>query len=73
MTLAHDDPRHGTRHGYNLGCHCDDCRAAKREYDQRWRRKTMSVPARAARWQAQKRRWWRDNRAKVPVQVRVTP
>lgn len=29
MTLALDDPRHGTTNGYsNLGCHCDRCKAA---------------------------------------------
>lgn len=27
--LADDDPRHGTPNGYgNLGCRCDECRAA---------------------------------------------
>jgi hypothetical protein len=33
MSLAPDDPRHGTTNGYNnLGCRCDACRAAKLEY-----------------------------------------
>jgi hypothetical protein len=34
MTLAPDDPRHGTRNGYgNLRCRCDACRVAAREYN----------------------------------------
>lgn len=29
MTLADDDPRHGTPNGYgNLGCRCERCRTA---------------------------------------------
>lgn len=29
-----DDPRHGTHNGYgNLGCRCDPCKAAQREYN----------------------------------------
>jgi hypothetical protein len=26
-----DGVRHGTRHAYNQGCHCEDCTAANRE------------------------------------------
>ena len=33
----------------------------------------MSDPARARRWRAQKRQWWRNHRARVPVRVRVAP
>lgn len=29
---------HGTHAGYVLGCRCDPCRAAKREYNYQWRR-----------------------------------
>lgn len=39
--LAADDPRHGTRLGYNgWGCRCQPCRAANAEY-QRARRKQV--------------------------------
>jgi hypothetical protein len=29
--------RHGTRRGYGEGCRCDDCRAAQRLYQRRYR------------------------------------
>jgi hypothetical protein len=32
LTLAPDDPRHGTPSGYRSGCRCDRCRAAIAEY-----------------------------------------
>ena len=33
MTLARNDPRHGTANGYtNLGCRCDACRDANTAY-----------------------------------------
>jgi hypothetical protein len=33
LPLAPDDPRHGTLNGYaNLGCRCDQCRAANTDY-----------------------------------------
>lgn len=27
--MTPDDPRHGTRRGYNAGCDCDDCKRAR--------------------------------------------
>jgi hypothetical protein len=44
----------------------EQCRACA------YKRRTLDEPVRAARLRAQ-RRWWRDNRARVPVQVRVAP
>jgi hypothetical protein len=36
MSLAPDDPRHGTRHGYvYFKCRCDLCRAAQAEYQRK--------------------------------------
>lgn len=39
--------RHGTRRGYSDGCRCDDCKAAQRLYQRRYRERrvvTMSPP-----------------------------
>lgn len=47
-----------------------DKRAHNRSYNQA---RTGGNTIAAAKWRAQKRRWWRDNRAKVPVVVRVAP
>ncbi len=47
MTLAADDPRHGTENGYgNLKCRCADCTEAWRAYCQR-RRETARAKAAA--------------------------
>jgi hypothetical protein len=35
--------RHGTRHRYNDGCHCDDCTAANTAYQQRYRHRPTAV------------------------------
>lgn len=44
------DPRHGTAKGYNYGCRCERCRAAKHE-----RYETRYEAARRARWEREKR------------------
>ena len=46
---------------------------SERARNKRWRAEVMADPERAARWRQQKRQWWRNNRAKLPIQVRVAP
>jgi hypothetical protein len=67
VTLAPDDPRHGTPNGYgNLRCRCEPCRTAwrdyvsgrgynKADYLKRWRAKNHAV-GRNARGQLYKRK-----------------
>lgn len=40
------DPRHGTQNGYiNLGCKCDDCKAAHAAYRRELRRRRREAAA----------------------------
>jgi len=48
--------------------------ARKRERDRAYNAaRTGGNSLRAARWRAQKRQWWREQRSKRPVTVRVAP
>lgn len=47
MTLAPNDPRHGTKNGYgNIGCRCALCREANRISLEAWRRRNGVRPIR---------------------------
>jgi len=38
---------HGSRHGYNRGCRCTDCRAANTQYNQARKKKVVTTHAQA--------------------------
>ncbi|MGO9178574.1 MAG: hypothetical protein ACLQBX_03615 [Candidatus Limnocylindrales bacterium] len=40
--LAADDPRQGTRSGYNNGCRCDACKQANSEYNHERRKPSVA-------------------------------
>ena len=42
--LAPDDPRHGTRTGYQRGCRCDRCTDAHRVRCAQWRQHVAPLP-----------------------------
>lgn len=51
------DPRHGTPNGYrNLGCHCDDCKAANAKEQHRYMHADPVRLQRHAERMAQKRK-----------------
>lgn len=57
-------PRHGTRHEYNLGCRCDECRAENARTHREWGNANRDhVNAYAAQWN-------KDNPEKRAAHVR---
>lgn len=50
ITLAPDDPRHGTTNGYsNLGCRCEPCREAHRVNHNAYMHRSGQIALRSAR------------------------
>jgi len=59
VSLAPDDPRHGTYAGYQRGCSCAECRAANAEYSRNYRTDPEARARSRAQSRAASRALWR--------------